>query len=251
MRTVTVRADGTVVESTSDPIIETPAVPLPAARLPDATINAVDARPVPGAAPTPPASVAQGGTLTPRPVDVVSIGTPASLPGPQTNVPAVEADAAIVTPPTPIVPPQAEAVQPVLPQQQAPLAAPAQPIQLAAPEPVQSAAAPAAPAAPVAPAATLPTPAAEPALPASVPVGDFIIQLASLRSEDEARATFLRLQDRFGSILGGFSPNIQRADLGDRGIFHRVRIGPMDRAAADSLCQRYQSAGGDCFVQRQ
>ena len=52
-------------------------------------------------------------------------------------------------------------------------------------------------------------------------------------------------------ILGGYQPNIQQVDLGERGIFHRLRVGPMSRAEADALCSRYQSAGGECLVQRQ
>jgi cell division septation protein DedD len=82
------------------------------------------------------------------------------------------------------------------------------------------------------------------------PTGDFVVQLASLRSPEQAQATFNTLQGRFGSILTGFTPDIQRADLGERGIYHRLRVGPMDRASANSLCQRYQAAGGDCIVQR-
>ena len=271
VRTVTVRADGTVVESTSEPVPEAPDVAVPA--LPATAPRSVETvvvtqgnRPIatsPVEQPVQPAtpagqeqlqaaldSAAQTATQTvgeetsQTPVGQVADRIAASLAPPQPvarpGVTPVETQPARITPTPPSQP-----AQPVQSTRQV------EPIQLAAP-----AAAPAQPVATPAPATTqtvTPTPAATQtaALPASVPAGDFIVQLASLRTEDEARATFDRLQNRFGSILSGFSPNIQRADLGDRGIYHRVRLGPMDRAAADSLCSRYQSAGGECFVQRQ
>ena len=77
-----------------------------------------------------------------------------------------------------------------------------------------------------------------------------MVQLSSQRSEDGARTNFRRLQQRH-SALAGYSLNIQRADLGDRGVYHRVRVGPFARSAANSLCQRVKSQGGDCIVRRQ
>jgi cell division septation protein DedD len=247
VRTVTVRADGTVVESTA-----------PAPVTADVQTEAADA----------------------RPVEIVSVTPQGVSPNPQLGQDAADAlraavqDAAqnaaqaasqtlssSVAPPQPVARPAAIAAAPVQTQpvqiqavqtqpvqsQTVQSANRVQPIQLATPaaapvvDPVATSAP--APAAPLAPAAAV--------TPASVPTGEFIVQLASLRSEAEARSTFTNLQNRFGSILAGYGPNIQRADLGDRGVFHRVRVGPMDRNAADSLCSRYQSAGGDCFVQRQ
>jgi cell division septation protein DedD len=254
VRTVTVRADGTVVEST------TPS--------PDTTQDvqgeAADARPVEVVSVSP-----AGVSVNTQPIAEAVSAAQTAAQGVETSTQEAlqnaaqaalsEATQAVAStaPPVPVARPATVPVQ-TQPVQAAPAQTPAQsatPIQLATPATAPAQAAtpqpvapqPAAPQQPVtaAPAAT------QPITPASVPAGDFVVQLASLRSEDEARATFGRLQNRFGSILSGFGPNIQRADLGDRGIYHRVRVGPMDRAAADSLCQRYQSAGGDCFVQRQ
>ncbi|MEO0383270.1 MAG: SPOR domain-containing protein [Pseudomonadota bacterium] len=253
VRTVTVRADGTVVEST------TPS--------PDATQDvqgeAADARPVEVVSVSP-----TGVSVNTQPIaEAVSAAQTAAQSVEATTQEALrnaaqatlsEATQAVAStaPPVPvarpaIVPVQTQPVQ-VAPAQT--LAQSAAPVQLATPATAPTQAATPQPVVPQ-PTATQPVTTApattQPITPASVPAGDFVVQLASLRSEDEARATFGRLQNRFGSILSGFGPNIQRADLGDRGIYHRVRVGPMDRAAADSLCQRYQSAGGDCFVQRQ
>ncbi|WP_306257038.1 SPOR domain-containing protein [Pararhizobium sp. IMCC21322] len=92
-------------------------------------------------------------------------------------------------------------------------------------------------------------PAAQPAAPAAV--GDFVVQVSSQRSEDAARSAFSGLQRRFPSVLGNQSPDIARADLGSRGVFYRVRVGPMEtRVAAADFCQSLKNAGGDCIVAR-
>ena len=93
-----------------------------------------------------------------------------------------------------------------------------------------------------APAATSNAPAAN--------TGEFMVQLSSQRSEEGARTNFSRQQQRY-SVLAGYSLNIQRADLGDRGVYHRVRVGPFARSAANTLCARVKSQGGDCIVRRQ
>ncbi|MGJ8533302.1 MAG: SPOR domain-containing protein [Alphaproteobacteria bacterium] len=96
-------------------------------------------------------------------------------------------------------------------------------------------------------------PAAQPAAQAAAPavVGDFVVQVSSQRSEEAARSAFSGLQRRFPSVLGNQSPDIARADLGSRGVFYRVRVGPMEtRVAAADFCQSLKSAGGDCIVAR-
>ncbi len=75
-----------------------------------------------------------------------------------------------------------------------------------------------------------------------------MVQVSSQRSEDAARATFRDLQARYPSILGRYDINIQRADLGDRGTYYRVRVGPFASANAQSLCSQLKNAGGDCIL---
>lgn len=97
-------------------------------------------------------------------------------------------------------------------------------------------------------AASPPSPVATPAMTTSI-AGGHVVQLTARRSEEQAREAFVGLKRRFPSILGPYQPNVLRADLGDRGIYYRVRIGPMSqRSDAISLCERLKSAGGDCLV---
>ena len=57
------------------------------------------------------------------------------------------------------------------------------------------------------------------------------------------------MQRRFPSILGDARPIIQQADLGEKGVYYRVRVGPWSTArGGDQVCEKLQSAGGDCIV---
>ncbi|WP_186387926.1 SPOR domain-containing protein, partial [Stappia sp. TSB10P1A] len=84
----------------------------------------------------------------------------------------------------------------------------------------------------------------------TIPAGTYIVQVSSQRTREQAQTAFNDLQRRYGSVLGGVSPVIEQADLGDRGTFYRVRIPTSSRDDAISLCERLKSAGGDCFVRR-
>ncbi len=78
--------------------------------------------------------------------------------------------------------------------------------------------------------------------------GGMMVQVSSQRSQDAAQATFRDLQARYPSILGGYDIDVQRADLGDRGTYYRVRVGPFASANAQSLCNELKNAGGDCIL---
>ncbi len=80
--------------------------------------------------------------------------------------------------------------------------------------------------------------------------GGMLVQVSSQRSEDAARTTFRELQARYPRILGPYDIDIQRANLGERGIFFRVRVGPFSPADAQRLCDDLKAAGGDCLLSR-
>ncbi len=192
-------------------------------------------------------------------------------PPPETAaVPAVKAPAAKVAlpPETPQVAPEAtpDSVLPVpvpvpeaAPEPVTPEVAAAQP----APDP------PAPPAA--APASETPTQVADPvvAAPVTAPVtgpvtapvapqaaalpeaktGGFVVQLISIRSRDRARPAWANLQKAHPALLGNRELSIQKADLGDRGVYYRVRAGFFaERASARGLCNALKTRGQDCLV---
>ena len=79
----------------------------------------------------------------------------------------------------------------------------------------------------------------------------YLVQVTAGQDQNEALRAFGQLQQRFPSLLGGFMPNIQKVDLGHRGIWYRVRVGPLGRrTAAITFCERLKAAGGDCLIRR-
>ena len=78
--------------------------------------------------------------------------------------------------------------------------------------------------------------------------GGFLVQVSSQRSQETALSTFRDLQRRYPGILGDREPNIQRADLGERGVYYRVRVGYPTRDEAVRMCENLKSAGGDCIL---
>jgi len=111
-------------------------------------------------------------------------------------------------------------------------------------------------AAPVEPAPTVETsavPEAEVVKPkntSSAAVADnFRVQFASARSEDGAESEWRKLQGRHSELLAGMNLRVVRADLGDKGVWYRARIGPFsDRAGAGTLCDSLKKVVVDCFV---
>jgi hypothetical protein len=75
------------------------------------------------------------------------------------------------------------------------------------------------------------------------------VQLSAQKSQEAAKSTYHGLQTKFPTILGKLDPNIQRADLGDKGVVYRVRVGPFAFADAQKICGNYKAVGGsDCLI---
>jgi hypothetical protein len=78
---------------------------------------------------------------------------------------------------------------------------------------------------------------------------EWSMQIASQPSAESAQQTYQDLARRYSSLLEGRGVNIVRAEVEGR-TYYRVRIPMPSRDEAVSLCTRYQSAGGSCFVSR-
>lgn len=92
------------------------------------------------------------------------------------------------------------------------------------------------------PAAGLSVAAREPAK------GTHFVQLASVRDEAAARAEWKKLQATH-NVLGPLPLHVQRADLGERGVFFRIQGGPVSEAEAREVCKAVQSkTPGGCLV---
>ncbi|MFN3835673.1 MAG: SPOR domain-containing protein [Glycocaulis sp.] len=111
------------------------------------------------------------------------------------------------------------------------------------PEPVRQAEAPPA------------RPAPEPAQPAPAAAGtastsgNFVVQIAAFRTVDEAEDAWINFVSRFPDLARGRGPSIVEANLGARGIYHRLRIAGFEtRDEASRYCQTLSSRGQDCLV---
>ncbi|WP_246149024.1 SPOR domain-containing protein [Skermanella pratensis] len=187
------------------------------------------------------------------------------LPPPESPLPRPEPPQAVPEP-TPQLPPAATGApvplsqdmaaseQPGLVEDEGPAEEVPPPVAAApAPPPAPAAAARPVPLAPPQPApqtAALPPPA-PPAPAASSGGGGFRLQIASVKSEEGARAEFQRLQRRYPEVLGGLGVSYVRADLGAKGIFYRVQAGPVDEARASSICSSLKAQSVGCIIVRQ
>lgn len=221
VRTVTVRPDGTIV-SGGDSLagsamlpVDRPTVPeVPGADFstPDLIANA-DANAAP--APTQPSPAAAAPQIVPV--------------QPGSTVPVVDLTGNPVTGKTAPVP----LVRPATFAPQAAATLPA----ATAPAPAQT----------VAPIATV-----QPQQPAAAVSNDSpapaYVQLSSQRTEEAARQTAQSIASRFGSLFGGANLEVQRVDLGERGIFYRVRVPADSLQSANAICSSVKANGGDCFT---
>jgi len=83
----------------------------------------------------------------------------------------------------------------------------------------------------------------------AAPLAGFRIQLAALRSRADAEAAWRRLKRANDDLLGALEAEVVRVDLADKGIFYRLRAGPLASAAkAGALCARLKARNLDCLV---
>jgi hypothetical protein len=75
----------------------------------------------------------------------------------------------------------------------------------------------------------------------------FSVQLGVRNTEREGRALFEQLQQRFAGDLNGYSPFFRQAEINGKTAY-RVRVGPMSRDDAVSLCSRLKASGAPCWV---
>jgi hypothetical protein len=79
--------------------------------------------------------------------------------------------------------------------------------------------------------------------------GNYIVQVASHKTPEEAQQAWTTLRQQYGTILGSRNADIRKVDLGDRGTFYRAMVGPMSRDQANALCQNLKTQGAGCIVQ--
>jgi cell division protein FtsN len=90
-----------------------------------------------------------------------------------------------------------------------------------------------------------PPPATAPTVQAAA--GSMLLQIGSYKSQDEANTAWATFQKRH-PIAGGYSPDVKQVDLGDKGTWYRLRMGPFDgKQAAQDFCGKLKADGASCF----
>lgn len=82
--------------------------------------------------------------------------------------------------------------------------------------------------------------------------GNFFVQIAARNDQDAAMAAFASLQQKYASVLGNHSPSVRKVDLGEKGVWYRLLVGPIEsKTEADQLCDQLKTAGmKSCFARK-
>lgn len=79
--------------------------------------------------------------------------------------------------------------------------------------------------------------------------GDFLVQIAALRTQEAADAAWGGAVGANPGMFTGAEKRIQRADLGAKGVFYRLRVGAFaQRTEASEFCDALKARGETCIV---
>jgi cell division protein FtsN len=75
-----------------------------------------------------------------------------------------------------------------------------------------------------------------------------VLQIGSYKSEAEARQSWNAFKSEHDAAAG-YRSDVKAADLGARGTWYRLRMGPFaDRKAAQQVCARLKADGASCLL---
>jgi hypothetical protein len=79
--------------------------------------------------------------------------------------------------------------------------------------------------------------------------GRFLVQVAAVRTPGEADAEWTKLVRRAPDLFAGVQKDVERADLGAKGVFYRLRAAAFsERTGATAFCEQVKTVGQDCIV---
>jgi hypothetical protein len=77
-----------------------------------------------------------------------------------------------------------------------------------------------------------------------------LLQIGSYKSDAEALHSWSAFKARHG-IAAAYQPDVQRVDLGAKGIWYRLRLGAFtDKETAVTMCDKLRAQGASCLVAR-
>lgn len=79
--------------------------------------------------------------------------------------------------------------------------------------------------------------------------GNYLIQIAAYKNEAVAQSEASGIRAKAGDLLADTQHTIQRADLGEKGVYYRVQFGPFaSKRAANERCTSLKSRGLSCII---
>jgi cell division septation protein DedD len=88
-----------------------------------------------------------------------------------------------------------------------------------------------------------------PAAATSFGAGGYLIQIAAFKDEATAQSEAQGFKAKGGELLADTQQIIQRADLGEKGVYFRVQYGPFaSKGAASARCADLKSRGLNCII---
>jgi cell division septation protein DedD len=79
----------------------------------------------------------------------------------------------------------------------------------------------------------------------------YLVQLASMGSPETAQQHWELLRARNAELLGDMTLTVEEANLGTRGTYYRIQIGPFpNEATAEDMCWQLKAQKLDCLVVR-
>ncbi len=83
--------------------------------------------------------------------------------------------------------------------------------------------------------------------PATQGAGGFVLQIGSYKSEAEANASWQTYKGAHPTVAG-YAPDVRQAELGRKGTWYRLRVGPFNSLGeANAACAKLKAQGGSCF----
>ncbi|MDZ4790876.1 MAG: SPOR domain-containing protein [Hyphomicrobiales bacterium] len=84
----------------------------------------------------------------------------------------------------------------------------------------------------------------------AAPAGAYFLQLKSANDQAKAQTELADMQQKYSSVLGAYGLNIKSVDLGDKGVWFRIRAtGFESKDTASGMCEKLKAAGlKDCLV---
>lgn len=87
------------------------------------------------------------------------------------------------------------------------------------------------------------------AVTASATAGAFVVQIGAFKQDAEAAGQWQAFKKRNSDLTSALKPDIKRVDLGNKGVWYRLRVGPFEtKQNAVAFCEVLKTRGAQCNV---